>query len=98
MARSTASESLMVDAARQRKAEEPHGFLPVDQEDHPRITLTFQERDLAAAHGILPALPQHRLKSGEHELAPASRIAAVGISSLPTSTTKLHAKGKTIKA
>jgi hypothetical protein len=56
-----------VDAARQRKAEEPHGFLPLDQEDHPRITLTFQGRDLAAAHGILPALPQHRLKGGEHD-------------------------------
>jgi hypothetical protein len=59
-----------VDVAHYRKAEQPHRLLPVHEQDHARVSLTFELRDLARAHGLQHALSQHRLDRGEHEEQP----------------------------
>ena len=41
-----------VDVAHEREAQQPHGLLPVHQQDHARAPLGFELRDLARAHRI----------------------------------------------
>ena len=48
-----------VDVAHEREAEQPHGLLPVHQQDHPRVPLPLELRDLARAHRFEHPLPQH---------------------------------------
>src|SRR6202045_4338745 len=59
-----------VDVARDGKSEEPHGLLPMHQQDHPRFSLAFEFRDLAQPHGLKHLLLQHRLDRREYEEKP----------------------------
>jgi hypothetical protein len=44
-----------------------HRLLPVNQQDHPRLSLAFDLQNCAHPHGLEYALSQHRLKRGEDE-------------------------------
>src|ERR1700675_684275 len=56
-----------VDVTRYWKTEEPHGLLPVHQQDHPRFSLALKLRNLAHPHSLKHLLPQHRLDRREYE-------------------------------
>jgi hypothetical protein len=51
-----------IDVAHEREPQEPHRFLPVHEQDDPRVTLSLQLRDFARAHRLQHALSQHRLQ------------------------------------
>src|SRR5437868_856371 len=59
-----------VDITCDRKTEEPHGLLPVHQQDNPRFSLTLDLRNLAGSHRLKHLLLQHRLDRREYEENP----------------------------
>lgn len=59
-----------IDVASHREAEESHGFLPVHEQDHPRLSLVFKLPKLPHTHCFQHALLQHGLDRREDEEQP----------------------------
>src|SRR2546430_6539295 len=59
-----------VDVPHERKPEQAHGFLPVDEQDHARLALPLEARQQALARGLEKPLLDHRLQGRENEEEP----------------------------
>jgi hypothetical protein len=59
-----------IDIAHDGKAKQPHGLLPMHYEYNAGIPRLLELRDLARAHRIHHALPQHGLQRRQHEEQP----------------------------
>jgi hypothetical protein len=59
-----------IDITHDRKSQELHRLLTVDEQDDPRVPLSLELRDLPHAHGVQHALPDDRLQRRQHEKDP----------------------------